>query len=356
MKNKYSILFITRKSPPPFGGMERMSNDLYRNLAKFFNVKLIVPPKNLMVPFNVIYLIIKTFITITKENVDIIYLQDGMLAPIVLVGKLKKKPIVVSVHGLDVIYRNKLYRLMIKFFLKETSKIFCVSDATRKECIKIGLSPDKLKTIPNGIDPDKWETLKKEANGSPNARGECKYLLSVGRLIERKGFHWFIEKVFPTLYLCFPEIKYFIIGSGKMFSTLEKKIKSLNFTDKVILIGSIDDKKLVDFYQGATVFVVPNIPVEGDMEGFGICNLEAAYFGVPVVASKIDGIPDAIIDGVTGILIEPLDAKSFIDAICNILNDNTKFDKYKMRSTIIDKYSWEKIAIKYRDEIIELLK
>jgi len=304
---------------------------------------------------NVFYLIIKAFIEAVKENVDIIYLQDGMLAPIVLVGKLRKKPVVITAHGLDIIYRNKFYRLMIKFFIKECSKIICVSDATRKECIKLGLPPNKLKTIPNGIDPNKWEELKKQSNGSLNAKGECKYLLSVGRLIERKGFHWFIEKVFPTLHLRFPEIKYFIIGTGKMSNILKHKIESLNLSDKVILIGSIDDNRLVDYYRQATVFIVPNIPVEGDMEGFGICNLEAAYFGVPVVASKIDGIPDAIVDGVTGILIEPLDAESYINAICNILNSNTKFDKYKMRSTIIDKYSWEKIAIRYRDEIMELL-
>jgi phosphatidylinositol alpha-1,6-mannosyltransferase len=94
---------------------------------------------------------------------------------------------------------------------------------------------------------------------------------------------------------------------------------------------------------------MPNIPVKGDMEGFGIVALEASSAGLPVVASNIEGIKDAIIDNKNGVLINPYDDKRYIEIILDFLINDQKrinFGKQAMEITNM-KYNWEKISESY---------
>jgi glycosyltransferase involved in cell wall biosynthesis len=85
------------------------------------------------------------------------------------------------------------------------------------------------------------------------------------------------------------------------------------------MLGRVDDADREDLLRGVDLFVQPNIPVSGDMEGFGLVTIEAAMRGTPVVAADLEGIKDAVIDGRTGILLPPQDRQGWIDRLSQLV-------------------------------------
>ena len=137
-------------------------------------------------------------------------------------------------------------------------------------------------------------------------------LLSVGRLVERKGFSWFIQEVMPRLT---PEFLYVIIGDGPERKRIQQILETTEQVHRVLLLGQITDEERNLSYQASDIFIMPNIRIEGDVEGFGIVILEAGSAGLPVIASDIQGISDAVIHGATGCLVAEKDVDGFVRAI-----------------------------------------
>ena len=109
----------------------------------------------------------------------------------------------------------------------------------------------------------------------------------VGRLVERKGIYWFIKNVFPKLdknYI------FLIMGKGQEELKIKELIKSLKLQDRIIMLGRAPDDLKRLLYNASDIFIMPNIPVEGDMEGFGTVTIEAASCGLPVITSNLEGI------------------------------------------------------------------
>jgi phosphatidylinositol alpha-1,6-mannosyltransferase len=130
--------------------------------------------------------------------------------------------------------------------------------------------------------------------------------------VKRKGFEWFIENVMPRL----PEdVHYWLAGDGPEHGTIQAAIDRNRLNERVRLLGRVTDTELAHLYRGADLFVMPNIPVPGDMEGFGVVMLEAGQCGTPAVAARLEGIRDVITDGENGHLVEPEAPEGFIEAI-----------------------------------------
>ena len=293
-------------------------------------------------------------IFINRKNIDIIHLGDALLSPLgVFIKIVKKIPVTVTVHALDVIYPNMIYQLIIPKCLKRFDRIICVSNETMNECIKRGINPAKCVVIPNGIVKfHPVEQLDNKMIPGNLIHGEAnnkKIILSVGRLIERKGFHYFLKEVFPKLKDKYPNILYIIVGSGKLKKEIKFLINQLGLKNNVYLLENVDDLLLNSLYHISDVFVMPNVPVKGDMEGFGIVALEASSAGLPVVASNIEGIKDAIIDNKNGFLVKPYDDKRYIEIILDLLiNDKKRIDFGRQAMEITNiKYNWEKISESY---------
>ena len=221
------------------------------------------------------------------------------------------------------------------------------------ECIKRGINPAKCVVIPNGIvkfhPVEQLDNKKIPGNLIHGEANNKKIILSVGRLIERKGFHYFLKDIFPKLKDKYPNILYIIVGSGKLKNELKFLINQLGLENDVYLLENVDDLLLNSLYQISDIFVMPNVPVKGDMEGFGIVALEASSAGLPVVASNIEGIKDAIIDNKNGFLVKPYDDKRYIEIILDLLiNDKKRIDFGRQAMEITNiKYNWEKISESY---------
>ncbi|HIQ39263.1 MAG TPA: glycosyltransferase family 1 protein [Methanothermococcus okinawensis] len=350
------ILFITRKYPPSKGGMETVAYNLYTHISKLTEVELISWGKsNIWLPIVLPYFFVKAIKILLTKKIDVIYLQDGLLAPLGLVLKVFRKPVVITIHGLDITYRNKIYQFLVPRCTKYLDKIICVSHATKEECIKRGIPAEKLIVIPNGISGvsnvvhENTITYKQKVFNQLNIPDNKKILLSVGRLVERKGFHWFVEDIIPKLLEVRDDFVYLIVGDGPYRKKIEKIIDKKDLRKYVVLLGRVDDEMLESLYNIADIFVMPNIPVEGDMEGFGVVILEANVHGVPVVASNLEGIKDAVINGETGILVEPLNTQRFVEEVLKMMDviEKNGAIKRKIRDIIIEKYSWDNISKKY---------
>lgn len=368
--SKPKVLFITRKYPPQKGGMENMSYGLINNYPGEKQA-IILNKKQIHLLWFYPYALIYALWTIGRKGINLIHLSDGVMAPLgYVVKKITKKPVVITAHGLDINFNYSLYRWVMPFFFRQMNHVICVSQATKEECIKVGIDPSKTTVIHNGINPQKWhigiskeearEKLEKEFDlDLKNTR----VLLSVGRLARRKGFRWFIENVMPRLSENFV---YLIVGGGKEIKGIKslvspgiteeglirQSIRNFRLKDRVILLGTVCDSLLRVAYRAADIFVMPNISVRGDMEGFGIVALEAGISGLPTVASRIEGITDAVIDQQTGILCDSENADSFIENIHLVQRL-----KRNLTSKIVEsRFGWERIARNYQDLFYETLK
>ena len=147
-------------------------------------------------------------------------------------------------------------------------------------------------------------------------------LLTVGRLVPRKGVKWFVEHVMAKL----PEnVVYAIAGTGPDEQAIRDSIRAIGSAGtRVRLLGRVDDETRTALYTGADIFVMPNLPVGGDMEGFGLVALEAATAGALVVASDLEGIRDAVLEDETGVLCPSGDAECFVARITTLLGDDAE--------------------------------
>jgi glycosyltransferase involved in cell wall biosynthesis len=360
------ILFITRKHPPSIGGMQKLSQSLTKEIGRLTPTSTIYwGGSTLFVPFFVVYAFVRAILTVPRSgHIKLIHLSDALLAPLGLALKaLLRVPVVVTVHGLDVTYDNRLYQWAIPKCLKRMDKIICVSSYTRTQCIKRGVPSALCEVIPNGVNMLEFDDQFTSA-GMRNLQMHAgrmirdrKVLLTVGRLIERKGVVHFLTEIMPRLLAQRQDITYLIVGEGPQRDLIETRIASLHMGNHVSLLGRVDDDTLRAAYSVADLFVMPNIPVQNDIEGFGLVALEAAAAGRYVVASKLDGIPEAIVPGQNGILIDPLDTDTYVETILELLGDDAERARLgkQAREFARDRYSWDIIARRYLQVFLKII-
>lgn len=349
-----TLLFITRKFPPSKGGMENFARDLYESLRKGSDVQLVKwggSNKYLLVVAP--YLFFCACWSLVRGGIDIVHVQDGLIAPLgYVLSRIFHRPFTVVLHGLDVTYGNKLYQMIIPRFVAKADIVFCISQATADEAMKRGVAAAKVQVIPLGI-TDEYHAahegahaaLRKELGLADDAR----ILLTVGRLVERKGVAWFVGTVMPQLSREQPTCMYVIVGSGSEATTIEDVIAKHRLQKHVKLLGGVSESKLRTLYNGSDIFVQPNIIVPGDMEGFGRVLLEASLCELPIVAAGIEGIRDAIIDGKNGVLVASGDAQAFIERIDTFFADGKMMQAFGARSRkyTLARFQWGAIARQY---------
>lgn len=148
-------------------------------------------------------------------------------------------------------------------------------------------------------------------------------LLSVGRLVARKN-HGAVLSVLPSLIKDYPDLHYTIVGDGSERAAIRAQITELHVQDHVTLITDVSDQQRDEQYESADIFVLPTYSKDKDVEGFGMVFLEAARFGLPVVAGKGGGVEEAVRDEETGVLVDPDDVKELERALRDLLENPKK--------------------------------
>lgn len=260
-----------------------------------------------------------------KANIVCIGALDTLGWLVRPIKKLLGLKVVVFVHGEEVAqeaYSWLADRRRHKA-LHGADKIIVVSSFTAKVVQeKYEVPAGRVCCLPNGVDLEQFDCgLLDERANAPEAL-EKPYTFSCGRLVARKGFDILIEawkRVTETL----PHAQLVIGGEGPLESKLKARIKELHLEDNIRMLGWVPNEALPIAYGNADLFVMPNRTMDdGDTEGFGLVLLEAAAMGVPSIAGVDGGVPDAVMDGETGILVDSKGADEVAARIIELLTDD----------------------------------
>ena len=336
------VLFVTRKYPPRVGGMENLS---YGLLTGFPEPKTTVTwgGSQAHLVWFLPYVFLR--VALTAHRYDVIHLGDAMLSAGGCLPRLFGKKVAISVHGLDLTFAPRLYQAYLKLFLRADA-IIANSESTRRLAEARGLS--HVRAIPIGV-PQRYFSVsratQRDAELEQRRAGRVA-LVTVGRLVPRKGVAWFVRNVLPRL----SNVLYVVVGVGAHRDEIERAAAETGMTDNVWLAGNVSDARLLALLGSSDVFVMPNIAVPGNVEGFGIVAIEASASGLPIVASRLEGIPDAVIDGENGQLVPPGDAATFVSKLAELVASPELRRKLgeSGRAYTEQHYSWPRIIAQYR--------
>lgn len=357
------ILFISRAYPPIVGGIENQNYELSVWLPKIAEVKTIANRKGKkFLPIFLPWVTLRALLLAPRY--DAVLLGDGVLGIVGWCVKhcYPKKTVLSIVHGLDLTFTSKLYQnWWVRTFIPRLDRLIAVGNETIRAGVSRGIPQEKFTFIPNGVDTDKCfipdiADPKKELFAALGESIEGKQtLLTSGRLAKRKGVAWFIRNVLLKL----PEnVLYVVAGDGPDKENILSAIQETGLAKRVKMLGYVDDRTRNILFNTCDLFVQPNIKVEGDMEGFGISVIEAASCRIPVIASRLEGLQDAIKDGEDGFLVEPENAGAYVAKITELLSSDMHRRTFgeQARQYVIDHFRWDKIAKRYLGIIEETIK
>ena len=269
-----------------------------------------------------------------------------------IVRKLKGTPYVVYVYSADILEfdKNPVTRWLMRRVLEECERVVTCSRFSADVAIRYGsVSEEKILVNTPGVDtdvfnPDRGTGDIRTKYRIPNGH---KILLTVSRLDARKGHDMVIQEM-PSILSEYPGLSYVIVGAGENKSKLEELVKEKGLTQNVIFIDECPLEELVHFYNACDIFImVPRyIEETGNVEGFGTVYLEANACGKPVIAGKSGGVSEAVIDGETGILVDPEDISQVKKAILSLLKDEEYAKKLgeKGMKRVKEEFNWDSRA------------
>ncbi|HRG19955.1 MAG TPA: glycosyltransferase family 4 protein [Saprospiraceae bacterium] len=371
------VLFISHKYPPATGGMEKFSFELINGMERHARVHKLVY-EGIEPRWRWFFELRKRTRKILADHpgISVIHLNDGLMISFALwLKKDTKVPVVATLHGLDVVFPLSYYqsRLVPKF--NRLDGIACVSRATRAAAAERGIDDNKLIVITNGVDHKMAEPLtagqtKEDLFQKYGIDPKARILSGLGRAVKRKGYSWFVENVLPSLpkdvvfVMCGPISDYgarwwhqllpasWVNSLALMMGhpTDEPALKSLakQYPGRFVRTGHMAFTDIIQILKLSEAFVMPNIKVEGDMEGFGLVALEAILSGTVVFAAGHEGITDAIHDQLNGFLLPSGDVQQWVARLNQHLkNPKTEEEKIALQQYTLQHFSWEKMVSDY---------
>jgi phosphatidylinositol alpha-1,6-mannosyltransferase len=170
-------------------------------------------------------------------------------------------------------------------------------------------------------------------------------LLSVSRLQKRKG-HDLVLKALPELMRHVSGIRYVIVGAGGERESLERLVVDLGLSRVVQFEGEVPDNELPAYFSACDIFVLPTRVEPHDFEGFGLVYLEAAAAGRPTIGGRNGGVPEAIVDRETGLLVSGEDVEELVRTLRALCEDESLRLRLGRagRERALRDFSWERAA------------
>jgi glycosyltransferase involved in cell wall biosynthesis len=225
--------------------------------------------------------------------------------------------IAMPVEGFDVgPLRKTIYRFMDRLSERYVEKFIVVSESLRNALIEgRGIPPHRVVRIYNGIELDKYNPKLKETSFRNNRciPPTVPIVGAVGRMVWQKGFE-FLIKAIPDIVRITPNARFLLVGDGPLRPDLENLARKLNAYDRIIFTGFRSD--IPDLLPTMDVLAVPSL-----LEGFPMITLEAMALAIPVVATKIHGITEQIVDGKEGLLLPPRNPSALASAVTKLITD-----------------------------------
>ncbi|NQV13507.1 MAG: glycosyltransferase family 4 protein [Parcubacteria group bacterium] len=383
-------LLVTNFYPPEIGGIQNYLHNLISRLpedqvavvtdkqenAKYFDERhnhptyrrsFTSPLRHLKLTSLDLYR--KTLLVAKKEKADILLAGNFYLPALTCywLKKINKLPYYIFTYGTET---TELWNAppakqkMARKILAEAEGIITISDYLKEKLVERNVPADKITKIYPGVDfshfkPEEQKTARdkiapavQKGLATPQSWSNANIILSVGRLVERKG-HDMVIKSLPAVLQRFPNTLYLIIGDGPYKKKLKALVKELGLEKYVLFVNDITKvnyNDLPDYYNVSDVFTMPSriIKSKQDVEGFGIVYLEASACAKPIVAGHGGGVNEAVVDNQTGLLVNSQKPAEISQAITKLLLDSDLADKLGQngRERVEKEFDWDKLVKK----------
>ncbi len=275
-----------------------------------------------------------------SNKIDVVISNYGTSAShMVPVCKALNIPLIPIFHGHDATDKKYLSKYKTKYtkLFEYAAFIIVVSEEMKNGIINLGANPNKIKVIPCGVNPEKFQPgneVKKDKN-----------FLAVGRLTPKKGPLYTI-KAFNKLLQVHPDATLTIVGKKDgLYEECLNLIETLNIQKSVIFTGILNQDEIADLMRSSLAFVQHSVTApNGDMEGTPVSIMEAGASGLAIISTLHGGIKDAVIHSESGYLVQERDSEAMGDymiEICNSPDLSLKFGE-KGREHILENYNQEK--------------
>ena len=319
------ILLLANDFPPNVGGVAAYLDTLYAGLPPE-SLTVVAPrrvPGHDVVPYratgafrgdSVRMALAAAWAIVTRRPAVVHCGTLVTAAPVALMCKLVfRRPFLVHLYGTELwASRSRLAALFVRQAVRRADRLVPISDFTRRRALALGGAPERTVTVLPPVDVSRFDP--------PSAPAGARRLVTVARLIPRKG-HDVTLRAVAIAARTFPDLEYVVVGDGPHRPALEELAASLGVEERVTFAGEVDDVR--PFLREASAFVLASRTTHDPptVEGFGIAFCEAAAMGLPVIAGRSGGIPEAVVDGVTGVLVAPEDPEEIARAIVDLLGD-----------------------------------
>lgn len=342
------VLHVSRNMPPLVGGMERLNWHIANELQRRVELKILAPRGSAaLAPSGVVSIEVPSgplpiFLSLAALSAirvarafrpDVVIAGSGLMAPVAeMAARVTGAKSIAYVHGLDVIVDHAIYKAVWLPSIRRMDRVIANSRFTARLCEEAGVSMDRIGIVNPGVtvppplhDNDTRARAFREFHGLGD--GPC--LLSIGRMTARKGLREFVSGVLPRITARHPEVRLVVVGgeavdalhsASHSSAELMEVAATSGVEQNLSLIGRIGDRELEDAWAASAVHVFPVREIPGDPEGFGMVAMEAAAHGVPTVAYAVGGVPDAVLDGTSGVLVQPGDEVGFAEAVDRTLS------------------------------------
>lgn len=236
-------------------------------------------------------------------------------------------------------FENSRMRALYLSIYRRSRMTIAISRFTADQLERFGVPSDSIQIVPPGVSGTTVEDAERSEHGF--RIGTC------GRIIPRKG-HDLVIRALPAIAEQVPDVEYLVAGDGPHRSDLQDLARELGVESRVTFLGRVPDGSLPTFYASLDLFVMPSRhdEVTGHVEGFGIVYLEAALQGVPSIGSRTGGIPEAVLDGETGLLVAAEDPDELAAAVVRVATDsqlrNALGAAAKRRAH--EEFSWDRLV------------
>jgi glycosyltransferase involved in cell wall biosynthesis len=238
---------------------------------------------------------------------------DGLAATII--GRVFRRPVMITLRGSIVrLGTYPLHRPQLRLALRAASRVLAVSESLKQTAVALGIPPQKIRVIPNGVDTSRFFPVDRaEARRALDLPKDARILLSVGGLNEGKGHHRIVAML-PSLLRHHPDLLYVIVGGGRRADSLrpllERLIREHGLQGHVRLAGERPHEEIPLWMGASDVFCLAT-----RSEGWANVLLEAMACGRPVVSTRVGGNGEIVTDPSLGTLVPAGDDAAFTDAL-----------------------------------------
>jgi phosphatidylinositol alpha-1,6-mannosyltransferase len=272
---------------------------------------------------------------------------EGVPALVASALRRARLPFVCWVHGEDVSVAllSREYSWIVHRVCRGAEVVIANSDFSARIVAGLGVSKARIRTVHPGVDPTRFRPDVAAGSGREGFVPGGPVLLTVGRLQRRKG-HDLTIRALRGLTHEFPQIRYVIAGDGEERGNLEALAAECGVREHVLFLGSVANDRLPALYSACDVFVMPTRADGADVEGFGIVYLEAAASAKPAVGGRNGGVPEAIADGESGLLVSGTDAAELAQCLALLLRSDELRQRMGAagRQRVCESFTWDRAA------------